>query len=131
METWEVNDEEFEAVLGQSMEKKFDYFVHKVADWGSVWMLAKGEHTLAMIDSDPAALAVWPHQRYAEACRVREWSDHEAAFVDVRHFIDVTLGEAEDKGHIIAILHSADTQYHVTIPPEELREALEAELEKY
>jgi hypothetical protein len=51
--------------------------------------------------------------------------------VDVRHFIDATLRQAEEKGHIIAILHSADTQQHVTIPPDELREALEAELEKY
>jgi hypothetical protein len=88
MDTWDVTDEEFEAVLGQSADQQFGYFVHKVADWGTVWLLAKPGNELAVIEGEPVGLAVWPHERYAEACRVRGWSDYETAFVELDHFSD-------------------------------------------
>ncbi|MBE2318206.1 DUF2750 domain-containing protein [Solirubrobacter sp. CPCC 204708] len=125
MDTWELTDEEMNSVLAECMERTFDYFVGKVADWGQVWVLAKPPHELAMIESDRPALAVWPHQRYAEACRVRNWADYEPHFVELDNFLEATLPEAEEQGHIIAILHSAETQRHVTVPPDELRQVLE------
>lgn len=130
MDTWDVSDEELEAVLAESMERKFDYFVGKVVDWGEVWVLRQGERTLAMIESDPPALAVWPHQRFAEACRVRNWADYEPASMSLENFVEDVLPEAQGYGHIIALLHSAETQRHVTVPPEELKAVIEGQLEQ-
>jgi hypothetical protein len=130
-DSWEVNDEEFASVLEQSAEKQLDYFVHKVADWETVWLLTVDGSSPAMLGENPAALAAWPHRRYAEACRVRAWADADAVFVDLDHFMDVVLREAEQQGHLVALLHSADTQQSLTISPTELQDALKNEREKY
>lgn len=125
--TWDLNDAEYAAVLKQTAEKQYGYFVGHCADWGEVWVLAKDESNLAILDGDPPRLAVWPHQRYAEACLADGWEDRKAAAIEIHEFVDTTIAEALAAGHEIAVFPLPDGRY-TPAAPRQLRSDLEAEL---
>ena len=55
-----------------------------------VWGLAIQGADWAMVETDDgkSLFAVWPHRRYAEACRARHWAQREPTPIEVHEFID-------------------------------------------
>jgi hypothetical protein len=127
--SWEVNDQEFEAVLHQTPEKQYDYFVGHCADRAAVWGLVQDESDWAAVEDDEGDrfFAVWPHPRYAEACRHRDWGAREPAPIEVHEFVDVVIPRliADEMG--VAVFPLPDRR-HIPVPPRQLRSDLEAEL---
>jgi hypothetical protein len=82
--TWTVSDAEYEGVLKAGASKQYDYLVSRCADWGKVWGLAVDGTDWAMVDDgDGVRFAVWPHPRYAAACRQRDWTQRQPTPIDV------------------------------------------------
>jgi len=128
--SWEVNDHEFEAVLREGAEKQYRYFVGHCADWGEVWGLAVDGTDWAMVEDAagvPAGLAVWPHPRYAEACRLGEWSHREPTPIPVHAFVDELIPQLAADELQVAVFPLPDGRY-TPVAPRQLRSDLEAEL---
>jgi hypothetical protein len=128
--TWELDDREFEAVLRQGAEKQYGYFVGHCADWGEVWGLAVEGTDWAMVENDAgvvAGLAVWPHPRYAEACRRGEWSHREPTAIPVHAFVDELIPQLLADELQVAVFPLPDGRY-TPVAPRQLRSDLEAEL---
>ena len=91
--TWELSEQEFVAVLHQTAEKQYHYFVGHCVDRGEVWGLLEGESDWAAVEDDEGNrfLAVWPHPRYAEACLHRDWSASEPVPIEVHEFVDEVI----------------------------------------
>ncbi len=123
---YELGDREYEALLTTPAAKRYDHFVNRAADWGEVWLLKRGESDWAITRSDDgAALAVWPHRRYAEACAVGEWDDREPAMVDVDAFLDDFVPHLVDDDMAVTVFPRADGGGMV-VAPRKLRSDLEA-----
>lgn len=128
--TWEVNDREFEAVLAETAQKQYDYFVSRCADWGEVWGLAVNGTDWAMVDEEedlPESFAVWPHRRYAEACRQGNWAHREPTPIEVHAFVDELIPKLIAEEREVAVFPLPDHRY-TPVTPRQLRSALEAEL---
>jgi hypothetical protein len=126
--TWDVNDDEFRAVLRETPEKQYHYLVGHCADWGKVWGLAKGADW-AMVEDDAGEtlFAIWPHQRYAEACRQRHWAGREPTSIDIHEFVDQLIPRLIHDGVGLAVFPLPDGR-HIPVSPRQLRSDLEAEL---
>jgi hypothetical protein len=134
---WEISEEEERAVLHQTANKQYDYFVHKVADWEEVWLVRRGETEYGMLEGDPRederpeSVAVWPHPRYAELCREAGlWDGYEVVAMDVHEFVDGMLTQLIENGRDVAVLPMSDGR-STPVSPRRLRSDLDAELTKY
>jgi hypothetical protein len=130
--SWKLDDDEYEAVLHQTAEKQYRYFVNRCADWGEVWGLAVDGSDWAMMDDESgeaSLFAVWPHRRYAEACRQREWEHREPTAMDVHTFLDDLIPRLIADGVDMAVFPLPDRR-HVPMKPRQLRSDLEAELSR-
>jgi hypothetical protein len=134
--TWEINEHEERAVLHQNAGKQYDYFVGKVADWGDVWLVRRGESEYGLLEGDPReeerprSLAVWPHARYAELCvEAGLFSDYDVVSMEVHDFIDGMIPSLIEDGLDVAVLVLPDGR-STPVPPRQLRSDIEAELSR-
>jgi Protein of unknown function (DUF2750) len=129
---WSPNDQEFEAVLRQSSEKQYRYLINHCADTAEVWGLAVEGADWAMVaDASGADLrfAIWPHRRYAGACRQGEWSQREATPIEVHDFVDDLVPRLVAEGVGVAAFPLPDGRF-TPVEPRRLRSDLEAELSR-
>jgi hypothetical protein len=128
--TWTVSDDEYEGVLKAGAAKQYSYLVSRCADWGEVWGLAIAGGDWAMMNADDGVrFAVWPHARYAESCRQRDWSDREPTPVDVETFVDDLIPRLIEDDVGIAAFPLPDGRF-TPVSPRRLRSDLEAELDR-
>jgi Protein of unknown function (DUF2750) len=132
--TWDVNDQELEAVLHQSADKQYGYFVGKTADWGEVWLVRRGETEYGQMQGDGengdggGEVAVWPHERYVAACRdAGLFEDYEPVTMEIHEFVDGMLASLVEDGIGVAVLPMPDGRY-TPVPARRLRSDLDAEL---
>src|SRR5882724_9595574 len=71
--SWNMNGKEFESVVQLPPEKRYEYFVKKVADWEELWSLWSDGWALMGDKGHGEAVPVWPHALFAEASAVGEW----------------------------------------------------------
>ena len=75
--TWNISGKEFENVLRLRPEKRYEYFIKKVADWQEIWSLWKDGWVLMGDANHTEIVPVWPHPMFAEAFAVGEWLGYE------------------------------------------------------
>jgi hypothetical protein len=127
--SWELNDQEFQAVLRETPEKQYRYLVGHCADWGEVWGLAVEGTDWAMVEDDEggALFAIWPHRRYAEASRQRHWAEREPTPIEIHEFVDQVIPRLIADEIEVAVFPLPDGR-HIPVSPRQLRSDLEAEL---
>jgi hypothetical protein len=63
-----VRDRELSAVLKMAPEKRYGYFVKRVADWQTAWALWKDGWILLGTPNGEEHFPLWPAKEFAEAC---------------------------------------------------------------
>lgn len=112
-----------------SATKQFDYFVARCVDSGVVWGLSVDGADWAMTE-DPNGLelfAVWPHERFASACRHLHWSHREPTPLKLDDFLDLVVPKLIADVIGVAVLPLPDLRC-TAVDARQLRGALEAEL---
>lgn len=128
--TWDVSHAEYEGVLKAGASKQYDYLVTRCADWGEVWGLALDGTDWAMVECDDGLrFAIWPHRRYAEACRQHDWSDREPTPIDIETFVDDLIPRLIHDAVGVAAFPLPDRRF-TPVSPRRLRSDLEAELDR-
>ena len=66
----QIHDKEFTALIGLPAPERYALFVRRVADWQQVWSLQAPKGWVLMADEKGTEVVpVWPHERFADACR--------------------------------------------------------------
>lgn len=125
---WEVNDQEFEAVLRQTADKQYAYFVGHCADWGEVWGFATNGTDWATLENADG-FAVWPHARFAEACRRGNWAERKPTPIEIHAFVEELLPKLIAEGVDVAVFPLPDGRF-TPISASQLLTDLEAELSR-
>jgi Protein of unknown function (DUF2750) len=126
---YELSDEERDGVYAATDDKRCKYFVDKVADWGEVFTLGRGDRWAHIEDSDGERyLPVWPHPGFAKESLEGEWADSEIETIEVHKFLDV-LENLHERGDGVALFRRPDGEF-IALKPSELLEALTSELER-
>ena len=80
-------------------------------------------------DGDGVRFAVWPHPRYAEACRQRDWSERQPTPIDIETFVDDLIPRLIQDDVGIAAFPLPDGRF-TPVSPRRLRSDLEAQLDQ-
>lgn len=129
---WEVSDKELKAILSLPGEKRYEYFVKKIADWEQIWSLRNQDGwVLASSDAvDMHLVPVWPHQKYVAACLSEEWDNCKPASISLKDWIEKWIpGMLKDNLQVAVFPTPSDKG--IIIHPSHLLRDLETELEKY
>lgn len=84
--------------------QRFEYFVHKVSDWGEVWSLktANGWVLFGTNEGEQAA-PFWPFREFAQQCAVAEWSEAFPESIDIGSFVERWLPGLARDGRLVAV----------------------------
>lgn len=127
--TWKLSDREFQEALVLSAPKQFEYFVQRCVETEVVWGLSVDGADWGMTqDSNGLELfAVWPHRRFAEACRHLHWSHRTATPIRLDDFLDLVLPKLI--ADVVGVAVFPLPNLHCTaVDARQVRGALEAEL---
>lgn len=126
-----MNDEEFRAVSTLEPGARYDHFVKRVADWQWVWVLEDDNGLVAKSDDGGRAfVAVWPHERYAEACATEEWAGAEPSAIEVHEWADERLPRLAEE-NLMTVVFPTPSHQGFVVPPLGMKEDLEEELSLY
>lgn len=125
-----VSPKQMEAVLALPGIKRFEHFIKVIADWQEVWGLYQDGWALAAADDGTTVFPLWPAKEYAQVCAANEWTGYEPRSISLSDFTEVLLPKLKLDGVLPGVFFSP-TSKGVTPSVDELKSALEAELQNY
>ena len=125
-----VSPKQLEAVLALPGIKRFEHFIKVIADWQEVWGLYQDGWALAAADDGTTVFPLWPAKEYAQVCAANEWAGYEPRSISLRDFTEVLLPTLKLDGVLPGVFFTP-TSKGVTPSVDELKSALEAELQNY
>lgn len=121
--------EKLKNILALAPQERYEYFIRKVADFGTVWGLYDGGWATA--DSKKTvAIPFWPEEDFAKLCANAEWEGFEPKSILLGDFIERwLLGMERDKR--ICQIFPIPNQQGSLVPPQDLLFAVKKELQQY
>jgi hypothetical protein len=122
---------EIEKLFKKPGEKRYDYFIKKVAETEEVFGLGDDEGWALLGDDDEAdILPFFPHPEVAEAFRIAaEFDEYTVMVLDVNELLE-WLDDMETEKMLVAVCPNTEFVGAV-LEPSRIREDLLKELEKY
>lgn len=131
MKVWKMNDQEFAAVLGLPPERRYEYFIKRVADWRQIWGLrGTGGWAIAGAQDEQIVFPVWPHPRFAQACVAAHWSGTTPHSISLVEWYNEWVEDMEADSWVVGVFPDPDLK-GVVVNPRKLAEDLLDEISKY
>ena len=124
-----MNKKEFEALIKQPPNIRYEYFVKKVTDFEEVWSLYNDGWATAHSGEGNALMPFFPKKEFAENCAKKEWAGYKAKAIILEEFINDWLSGMKTDRIKPSIFPTADDTVVVNI--DVLLNDLENELENY
>jgi hypothetical protein len=124
-----MNKKEFEAVIKQPPNIRYEYFIKKVVDSEEVWGLYNDGWATAQDEEGKMLIPFFPKKEFAEFFGKNEWLGCKAKLIDLDYFIDKWLTGMKKDGIKPSIFPTDDDTALVNI--DVLLHDLEAEIGKY
>ena len=124
--TWEIEEEEVRQLLALPAADRVVTFFQLVADWDEAWGLKDSAGWIVAKDTD--ALPLWPHAAFAEACARGAWAGAVPEPISIVELLEDLLPLLEEDGLAVTAF-PAPEEAGIVMPPGEIRERLETELE--
>jgi hypothetical protein len=124
-----MNQKEFESVIKQPSNIRYEYFIKKVVDFEEVWGLYHDGWSTAQNDDGNMLIPFFPKKEFAKYCAVNEWENFKGQPIDLYEFIDEWLVGMRDDGVRPSIFPT--NQDSIMVEIDVLLNDLNNELEKY
>jgi hypothetical protein len=124
-----INKKEMDSVVILDANKRYQYFIKKVADSGLIWALYKDGWALAGDHDGQELLPFWPAKEYADLCAKGIWEGYEAEALDVHDFLDEYLDELKADNIFPTIFYTAKDK-GIVPELEKLKKDLRCELSR-
>ena len=129
---YKPNTEEMKSVLNSDLDSRVRYFVHKVADWESFWLVCDSEGNLfgGYDSNDRECISVWPFKEYADLVLADSKNKDKLTEMTINKFLDEYVDELTKKN--ISIIIFPDKKLHGAIMAADVfKNIMKAELAKY
>jgi len=93
-----MNPKEFESMINQPANIRYEYFIKKVVDSETVWGLFEDGWAITEDDNGNKLLPVWPKKEFSEHCAVGVWRDYKSENMDLYEFMDELLPRLAEDG---------------------------------
>lgn len=127
---WCPKDPEITAMLSADGKRRYEYFIHRVADTQQVWGLHADGWASLGDDEGKKLFPLWPHEKYAERFKKEGFADYEPRSIDIDLFIDEWLPKMKETGVMLAVFPVASGKA-VVVSCDDLQANLRHELSKY
>jgi hypothetical protein len=124
-----MTQKEMNAVLQLSGEKRYQYFIKRVADANKLWSLWNNGWAMGTTSDGQKTIPVWPAAEYAESCRQGNWEAYRPKSIDLHEFMDEFLPRLVRDGVRVSIFDTP-SENSVLINDDELIDDLKYELSK-
>lgn len=125
-----VHPKQMESVLRLPGIERMRFFVKAIADWQEVWGLFQDGWALAATEEGESVFPLWPAKEYAQVCAINEWMGYEPRALSLKDLVEVLLPKLKSD-HVLPGVFFTPTSKGVTPSVDELRLAIEAELQNY
>jgi Protein of unknown function (DUF2750) len=124
--TWEIEEEEVRQLLALPAADRAVTFFQLAADWEEAWGLKDSAGWI--VARETGALPLWPHATFAAACARGAWEGAVPEAVPLGELLEDLLPLLAEDGLAVAVF-PAPEEAGIVMPPGEVRERLERELE--
>jgi hypothetical protein len=124
-----ITRKEVEAVIKLPGEKRYSYFVKKIADQNQVWGLWNEGWAMGITDEGTPTIPLWPAKEYAELCRYGDWVCFQPTPIPLHEFMDEMLPDLTNDGVQVSIFDTPSKDA-VFVSNEDLISSLKIELSK-
>jgi hypothetical protein len=124
-----LNQHEFEVVIRQPANIRYEYFIKKVVDYEEIWGLYNEGWASAQDDKGNVLIPLYPNEQFAEAFAKYEWEGCRPKKIELEYFLEKWLPGMKSDG-VKPSIFPTDTDSAV-MDVDTLREDIEEELEKY
>jgi hypothetical protein len=124
-----LHPKHYESIRAAPMDKRYRYFVARLAESGRAWTLGSDEGWVQYADDDGTHyLALWPHPAFAEDCR-EGWLDVRVEPVSYRYLTSKVLPHLARAGERVAVFPTPSHSGALVLP-HDLAEDLRVERER-
>ncbi|WP_191557680.1 DUF2750 domain-containing protein [Metabacillus idriensis] len=124
-----MDKKEFDAIIKQPPNIRYDFFIKKVVDYEEVWGLYNDGWATAKDEEDNLLIPFFPKKVFAENCAEKEWAAYEAKLLGLDEFIEKWLTGMKKDGIKPSIFPTEVNTAVVSI--DVIIKDLETELENY
>lgn len=122
-----MNNKEFESLIKQPANIRYEYFIKQVVDREEIWGLYDDGWAASADDEGNYLFPFWPRKEFAEYCAIGDWSNYKAEAIDLQEFIELFLLRMVEDGVKPSIFFNNDDS--AVLEVEVLKCDLERELE--
>jgi hypothetical protein len=105
-----INLQQVKALMSEPAHKRYEHFVHRVADFEEVWGLYDNGWALASTNDGKPVFPVWPGKEYAEECATGDWSQHTATAIPLQDFLDEVLPKLRRDGVELGVFYTPQNE---------------------
>ncbi len=128
---YNLNHKEFENVISLTPEKRYIYFIKKVADWEFMYTLVNedGEYAISIVNNH-LLIPFWSFPEYAEYCKINKWENYIIKKISLEYFENKLMDLIIKEKYLVNVFPVLEkTGFIVTL--EEFTRDLSEELDKY
>ncbi|EHD20425.1 MULTISPECIES: DUF2750 domain-containing protein [Brenneria] len=126
-----ISAKEIEAMSKKSNEDRYVYFIKRVADNESAWVLDDEGFALSSDDNGNDFIMLWSAKEYAELCAVDTWSNYKAKEIELDYIFDELLPDLLESNINIGVFMVPSTTDTPIVSADKLLTDLQNECEKY
>jgi hypothetical protein len=101
-----IDAEQLKAVVRLPAPQRYEYFVKRVVQTGTVWGLYRQGWALAQKDDGTLVFAMWPERDFAALCAEFEWEGYEAHAFSLAELLDELLPQLQQDGVLPGIFRT-------------------------
>lgn len=122
---------EVEIMKTKNNKERYVYFIKRVVDNESVWVLDDDGYALSSDDNGHDMLMLWPAREFATACTVDDWRSYQAKELSLEHLMNKLLPDLLSKNIKVGIFMVPSTDNTPVLNSDNLFLDLESECQKY
>jgi len=97
--SWHLKNSEFHEINTCAADRRYEYFILKIAEWEELWSLKSDKGFAVYRDtSGIRAIPFWPHAKFADDCAFGIWKGYHAAQIELNTFIQKWLPGMSNEG---------------------------------
>jgi hypothetical protein len=125
-----MRDQEVRAVTALPGQKRYAYFVKRVADWQALWTV-RSASGWALVGEEGAqeAVPVWSDEAFAKLSCVGDWADHWPERIGLREWLDRWLPGMSRDGRMAVVFPVGEPLHGVLVSPDRLAQEIQSELD--
>ncbi|WP_043931732.1 DUF2750 domain-containing protein [Bacillus sp. EB01] len=124
-----MHKKEIETVFSLPAQKRYEYFIKKVADYEQLWGLYEGGWAISEDDNGNKLIPFWPKREFAELSSIKEWSHYQPKKIDLEDFISKWIPGMKRDGLRVSVFWNNKNSIMMDI--DRLLGDLKEELENY